>query len=119
MAIIAHGSGGAAVKEIDMSEHTKGKLECFVVSTNAIDIVSKEDKSVVVASIMSEEDELGDLEIANAHRLKLCWNRHDVLLAACEDAVKLLKIWNAESTVKAQELLESAIGSCKEKEIEE
>jgi len=37
--------------------------------------------------------------------------QRDDLLAACEEAIELLKEWNAESTIKAQEVLESAIAA--------
>ena len=78
-----------------MSEHTKGEVEYSIVTSNEIDIVSKEDESVVIAHIISEEDELGTLEPENARRIKLCWNSHDSLakqrddlLAACKGFMK-------------------------------
>lgn len=66
-------------------EHTKGEIEYSVVAVNAIDIVSKENEAEVVAGIVSESDELGTAEIANAYRLVKCWNCHDELVAALED----------------------------------
>ena len=40
-----------------MSEHTKGEVEYSIVTSNEIDIVSKEDESVVIAHIISELDD--------------------------------------------------------------
>jgi len=68
-----------------MSERTKGEVIYDQVAVNAIDIASKE-SSATIAQVISEEDELGNLEIANAKRLVLCWNCHDDLVAACEFA---------------------------------
>jgi hypothetical protein len=67
--------------------HIKGKLEYRISASNAIDIISKEDESVVVAGVMNDEDDLDILEIDNAKHLVKCWNRHDDLLSACKKGV--------------------------------
>ncbi len=65
-------------------EHTEGKLEYILATVNSIDIVSAENESIIVASIVGEFDELGELEVKNAKHLVKCWNSHDALLAVLE-----------------------------------
>ncbi len=69
-----------------MSEHTKGEL---LVSSSTI-LVTKECKIIA----RTEPLGIGDLDVgieeamANAERLKLCWNNHDELLTALRDIVQ-------------------------------
>lgn len=68
--------------------HTKGELEYNIVATNSIDIVSKEDESIIVATIISEDDELGSLEKGNAHHIIHRWNCHDELVKVLGEIVR-------------------------------
>lgn len=101
-----------------MSEHTKGKWE--VINTSGRELgVRNEDGFICFLPVpfkYADQEERYKEEMeeyqANAELIaaapKTAQQRDD-LLAASEQAIKLLKEWNAESTIKAQEFLESAI----------
>lgn len=89
-----------------MSEHTKGELEYRIFTANSIEIISKEDESVVIAYVDSEEDDLGGEHFANAKHLVKCWNCHDELAAACKKAIKDLSMRISNPDDRAWEIVE-------------
>ena len=84
--------------------YTKGKLEYSIVAVNSINIISKENELNVVASIDSDND-LNDLDIANARRIVQCWNSHDTLLEACKK-VEIIKLWASTINYAPSELFD-------------
>ena len=74
-------------------ECTEGKLEENQTCINCIDLLSKEDGSVVAQIIECDEDELSDTQRANAQELVRRWNAFeedglvDELRAALKDLI--------------------------------
>lgn len=68
-----------------MAEFTKGKLETDQSCCNCIDILSKEDGSIVAQIMECDEDELSATQRANAEELVQRWNSHDDLLAVAKE----------------------------------
>lgn len=98
-------------------EYTKGEIEYSQLTSNAIDLISKE-TGETIAQVISDDDELGATEIATACRIETCWNSHDTLkkqrdelLKACEALVnaKVLK-----DVTAATKLAKAAIAAVKE-----
>lgn len=100
-----------------MSEFIKGELEYRIVAANSISIVSKEDESVDVACIDSEDD-LTALEIAFAKEIVRRWNAFEEkgfvkdLYEACKFVVENCTLFEAEGRAK----LKAALGKAEELE---
>lgn len=73
-----------------MSEHIKSELEENQSCCNSIDLLSKEDGSIVAQITECEEDELSDIQRANASEIVRRWNSQPDLLTDCEKLVSLL-----------------------------
>ena len=110
-----------------MSDFTKGKLETDQSCCNCIDILSKEDGSIVAQIMECEDDELSITQRANAEELVCRWNEYstlkqqrDDLLEACKKARKLLSEVIIPMGAKKQDTpiyntikeLEAAIANC-------
>ena len=65
-------------KEEIMSEFTKGELEENQSCCNSIDLISKEDGSIVAQITECEEDELSNIQRANAKELVRRWNSQPI-----------------------------------------
>ena len=86
-----------------MSEFTKGELEENQSCYNSIDLISKEDGSIVAQITECEEDELSNIQRANAKELIHRWNSQPDLLEACEEA------FEESHNPKVEKILEAAI----------
>ena len=79
-----------------MSEFTEGELEEKQSCCNSIDLLSKEDGSIVTQITECDEDELSDLQRANAKELVRRWNAFEEnglvidLQIMCEEVRNLL-----------------------------
>ena len=92
-----------------MSEFTKGELEENQSCCNSIDLISKEDGSIVAQITECEEDELSNIQRANAKELVRRWNSQPDLLKACE------KAFEESHSPKVEKILEAAIAKATHK----
>ena len=88
-------------KEDIMSEFTKGELEEIQSCCNSIDLISKEDGSIVAQITECEEDELSNIQRANAKELIHRWNSQPDLLEACKGLVEDLKMLQEDEGITA------------------